>query len=74
MIKQYPIIMDCVWETFEDTVTWMIVDNVGILSHRSHKKPKVWQKITVKELRPSTFSPLIPCLIVTTDKENDSWA
>lgn len=40
MIKQYPIIVDCVWETFEDTVTWMIVDNVGILSHRRHKKPQ----------------------------------
>lgn len=66
MNKQYPII---IWETLMDTVTWMIVDNVGVLSLRHHKKPKVWHKITVKELSPSTFSPLLQCLITTSRKE-----
>lgn len=34
----------------------MIVDIVGVLAHQSEEFQS-WQKITVKELRPSTSSP-----------------
>lgn len=48
--------MDCIFESFMDTVTLMIVDIVGVLAHQS-EEAQSWQKITVKELRPSTSSP-----------------
>lgn len=59
--------MDCILKSFRDTVTVMIVDIVGVLAHQS-EEAQSWQKITVKELRPSTSSPR-RCLIITTDKE-----
>lgn len=43
--------MDCILKSFMDTVTLMIV-----AIHQS-EEAQSWQKITVKELRPSTSSP-----------------
>lgn len=50
-----------------DTLTLMIVDILGVLAHQS-EEAQSWQKITVKELKPSASSPH-RCLIGTTDKE-----
>lgn len=61
--------MDCILKSFMDTVTLMIVDIVGDLAHQS-EEAQSWQKITVKELRPSTSSPR-RCSIIITDKEKD---
>lgn len=61
--------MDCILKSFTDTVTWMIVDIVGVLAHESGEAQS-WQKITVKELRPSSSSPRRR-LIITTDREKD---
>lgn len=50
--------MDCILKSFMDTVTLMIVDIVGIFG----PSVRSCEKITVKELRPSTSSPFILCL------------
>ena len=39
-------------KSFMDTVTLMIVDIVGVLAQQS-EEAQSWQKITVKELKPS---------------------
>lgn len=48
----------------------MIVDIVGVLAHQS-KEAQSWQKITVKELKPSVSSPR-RYFIRTTDKEKEN--